>query len=138
MTVISAISGALLITILCEASALVLPNSTDLFLSTKNYTDVEAALRNHLDSASLPKVRKKRYISQNDMITILDFHNQVRGKVFPPASNMEYMVSSHVFIYFTFLYFGFIHFLMSELGRILQIKKKYNLFKFHIAKSCFF
>lgn len=114
MTVISAISGALLITILCEASALVLPNSTDLFLSTKNYTDVEAALKSHLDSTNLPKVRRKRYISQNDMITILDFHNQVRGKVFPPASNMEYMVSSHVFI----------HFLMSELGRILQIKKK--------------
>lgn len=113
MTVISAISGALLITILCEASALVLPNSSDLFLSTKNYTDVEAALKTHLDSASFPKVRKKRYISQNDMIAILDYHNQVRGKVFPPASNMEYMVSSQVFI----------HFLMSEPGRNLQIKK---------------
>ncbi|KAK9403219.1 peptidase inhibitor 15 [Crotalus adamanteus] len=92
MTVISAISGALLITILCEASALVLPNSSDLFLSTKNYTDIEAALKTHLDSASFPKIRKKRYISQNDMIAILDYHNQVRGKVFPPASNMEYMV----------------------------------------------
>lgn len=27
------------------------------------------------------------------MLAILDYHNKVRGKVFPPASNMEYMVS---------------------------------------------
>ncbi|KAF0028147.1 hypothetical protein F2P81_019234 [Scophthalmus maximus] len=26
------------------------------------------------------------------MLAILDYHNKVRGKVFPPASNMEYMV----------------------------------------------
>lgn len=94
MTVISAISGALLISILCETSAVKLPNSTDLFQSVNiNQTDVEAALAAHLDSASLPKSRKKRYISQNDMVAILDYHNQVRGKVFPPAANMEYMVS---------------------------------------------
>lgn len=93
MTVISAISGALLISIFCETSAIESPNSTDLFLSTNNYTDVETALKAHLDSANLPKTRRKRYISQNDMIAILDYHNQVRGKVFPPASNMEYMVS---------------------------------------------
>lgn len=94
MTVISAIVGALLISIFCETSAVELPNSTDLFLSTNNYTDIETALKAHLDSANLPKTRRKRYISQNDMIAILDYHNQVRGKVFPPASNMEYMVST--------------------------------------------
>ncbi|KAG9278387.1 peptidase inhibitor 15 [Astyanax mexicanus] len=42
--------------------------------------------------ANLPKSRKKRYISQNDMIAILDYHNKVRANVFPPAANMEYMV----------------------------------------------
>ncbi|RLW13458.1 hypothetical protein DV515_00000342, partial [Chloebia gouldiae] len=57
-----------------------------------NFTDIKTALAAHLDSAKIPKARRKRYISQNDMIAILDYHNQVRGKVFPPASNMEYMV----------------------------------------------
>ncbi|OXB68722.1 hypothetical protein ASZ78_012921 [Callipepla squamata] len=92
MTVIAAISCAFLFSILCETSALVLPNSTDLLLSNNNFTDIETALAAHLDSAKIPKARRKRYISQNDMIAILDYHNQVRGKVFPPASNMEYMV----------------------------------------------
>uniref|UniRef100_A0A8C8RT19 Peptidase inhibitor 15 n=1 Tax=Pelusios castaneus TaxID=367368 RepID=A0A8C8RT19_9SAUR len=92
MTAISAISCAFLFSILCETSAITLPNSTELFLSNKNFTDIEAALAAHLDSAKIPKARRKRYISQNDMIAILDYHNQVRGKVFPPASNMEYMV----------------------------------------------
>lgn len=93
MTAITAISCAFLFSILCETSALVLPNSTDLLLSNNNFTDIETALAAHLDSAKIPKARRKRYISQNDMIAILDYHNQVRGKVFPPASNMEYMVS---------------------------------------------
>ncbi|OWK55520.1 Peptidase inhibitor 15 [Lonchura striata] len=92
MTVIAAISCSLLFSVLCETSALVLPNSTDLFLSDNNFTDIKTALAAHLDSAKIPKARRKRYISQNDMIAILDYHNQVRGKVFPPASNMEYMV----------------------------------------------
>lgn len=93
MTVIAAISCTLLFSVLCKTSALVLPNSTDLFLSDNNFTDIKTALAAHLDSAKIPKARRKRYISQNDMIAILDYHNQVRGKVFPPASNMEYMVS---------------------------------------------
>ncbi|XP_068557507.1 peptidase inhibitor 15-like isoform X2 [Cebidichthys violaceus] len=36
--------------------------------------------------------RRKRFISQSDMVAILDYHNQVRASVFPPAANMEYMV----------------------------------------------
>ncbi|KAH0617630.1 hypothetical protein JD844_016073 [Phrynosoma platyrhinos] len=91
MIAISAIGGALLISIFYNTSAIELPNSTDTFLSANNYTSAEAALNTQLDSTSLPKTRRKRYISQNDMIAILDYHNQVRGKVFPPASNMEYM-----------------------------------------------
>lgn len=93
MRVISAISSALLVFILYETSAVEFSNSTDPFLSTNNYTDAEGALAARQDSASLPKARRKRYISQNDMIAILDYHNQVRGKVFPPAANMEYMVT---------------------------------------------
>ncbi|CAI5779356.1 Hypothetical predicted protein, partial [Podarcis lilfordi] len=86
------LNGTLLISILCETSAIESHNSTELFLSANNYTDAGAALNIPPDSASPPKTRRKRYISQNDMIAILDYHNQVRGKVFPPASNMEYMV----------------------------------------------
>uniref|UniRef100_A0A4W5Q8Q5 Peptidase inhibitor 15 n=1 Tax=Hucho hucho TaxID=62062 RepID=A0A4W5Q8Q5_9TELE len=51
-------------------------------------------------SHNIPLTRRKRYISQNDMLAILDYHNKVRGKVFPPASNMEYMVSDlHLQLY---------------------------------------
>lgn len=98
MTATSAVSGALLFSLLCEASAVVLLNSTDSSSPTNNFTDIEAALRAQLDSADIPKARRKRYISQNDMIAILDYHNQVRGKVFPPAANMEYMVRG-LFLY---------------------------------------
>lgn len=37
--------------------------------------------------------RGKRAISDGDMHLILDLHNKLRGQVYPPASNMEYMVS---------------------------------------------
>ncbi|KAM9350008.1 peptidase inhibitor 15-like [Symphorus nematophorus] len=40
----------------------------------------------------VPRVRRRRYISQSDMVAILDYHNQVRASVFPPAANMEYML----------------------------------------------
>ncbi|XP_044513882.1 cysteine-rich secretory protein LCCL domain-containing 1 isoform X1 [Gracilinanus agilis] len=92
MVTFSAVTGVLLFSLLCETSAIVLLNATDSSSPTNNFTDIEAALKAHLDSADLPKARRKRYISQNDMIAILDYHNQVRGKVFPPAANMEYMV----------------------------------------------
>ncbi|KAF5926334.1 hypothetical protein HPG69_011465 [Diceros bicornis minor] len=94
MIAISAVSSALLFSLLCEASAAVLPDSTDSSPPTNNFTDIEAAVKAQLDSADIPKARRKRYISQNDMIAILDYHNQVRGKVFPPAANMEYMMFS--------------------------------------------
>lgn len=44
-------------------------------------------------SESAIKSRRKRYISQSDMLAIVDYHNQVRARVFPPAANMEHMVS---------------------------------------------
>lgn len=44
------------------------------------------------DPAAVPRGRRRRSISQEDMLAILHYHNKVRAKVFPPASNMEYMV----------------------------------------------
>ncbi|XP_026230735.1 peptidase inhibitor 15-like [Anabas testudineus] len=43
-------------------------------------------------SSGVHRVRRKRFISQQDMVAILDYHNQVRANVFPPAANMEFMV----------------------------------------------
>lgn len=40
--------------------------------------------------------RGKRAISEGDMHLILDLHNKLRGQVHPPASNMEYMVSTAI------------------------------------------
>uniref|UniRef100_A0A663N0T4 R3H domain containing like n=1 Tax=Athene cunicularia TaxID=194338 RepID=A0A663N0T4_ATHCN len=40
----------------------------------------------------VPRTRRKRYLSPRDMNVILDYHNQVRAQVSPPAANMEYMV----------------------------------------------
>lgn len=92
------VAAAFIFSLLCETCGLVLPNSTDLLLSASNSTILEPELIAQLDSASIPKARRKRYISQNDMIAILEYHNQVRSKVFPPAANMEYMVGD-LFIY---------------------------------------
>uniref|UniRef100_A0A672JFS1 Cysteine-rich secretory protein LCCL domain containing 1a n=1 Tax=Salarias fasciatus TaxID=181472 RepID=A0A672JFS1_SALFA len=38
------------------------------------------------------KQRGKRAITDSDAQQILDLHNKLRGQVYPPASNMEYMV----------------------------------------------
>ncbi|KAI1889062.1 hypothetical protein AGOR_G00175190 [Albula goreensis] len=38
------------------------------------------------------KQRGRRAITESDMQVILDLHNKLRGQVYPPASNMEYMV----------------------------------------------
>ncbi|KAG8441918.1 hypothetical protein GDO86_010919 [Hymenochirus boettgeri] len=38
------------------------------------------------------KQRGKRAITESDMKLILDLHNKLRGEVYPPASNMEYMI----------------------------------------------
>ncbi|XP_029547293.1 peptidase inhibitor 15-A [Salmo trutta] len=62
-------------------------------LPDTNFTDLGSAFSHgEADSENIPLTRRKRYISQNDMLAILDYHNKVRGKVFPPASNMEYMM----------------------------------------------
>lgn len=78
----------ILICMSCGASALATSIPA---VSTFNFTNRGAAHNYGTDTTS--KIRRRRYISQNDMLAILDYHNKVRGKVFPPASNMEYMVS---------------------------------------------
>ncbi|KAM4705636.1 peptidase inhibitor 15 [Rhinophrynus dorsalis] len=92
MIEIISIITPVLLSFLCETCGLVLPNSTDLASSANNYSTMKPGLNAQLDSANITKSRRKRYISQNDMIAILEYHNQVRSKVFPPAANMEYMV----------------------------------------------
>ncbi|KAM7378707.1 hypothetical protein PAMP_004312 [Pampus punctatissimus] len=49
-------------------------------------------LRTSRSSPGVHIGRRKRFISQSDMVAILDYHNQVRANVFPPAANMEHMV----------------------------------------------
>lgn len=78
----------------CGASAL---GTSIPAVSTLNFTGLGAAQRYRTDTTA--KIRKRRYISQNDMLAILDYHNKVRGRVFPPASNMEYMVSERFFFF---------------------------------------
>ncbi|MBN3290265.1 PI15 inhibitor, partial [Polypterus senegalus] len=71
------------------ARAWTVTNSTDHSLETAgSFKETASAV----DSGSISKTRRKRYISENDMIAILDYHNKVRGRVFPPAANMEYML----------------------------------------------
>lgn len=78
----------LLLLLLCASCGASARTSTIPAASTFTFGNVSAA---HGHGAS-SRVRRKRYISQDDMLAILDYHNKVRGKVFPPASNMEYMV----------------------------------------------
>ncbi|MFT7804700.1 peptidase inhibitor R3HDML [Arapaima gigas] len=72
-------------------SAAVPANASDCPVSAAVGTAVEHELRN-LPNVSIPRGRRKRYISSRDMSSLLDYHNRVRSQVFPPAANMEYMV----------------------------------------------
>lgn len=63
-----------------------LPNSTSWEQILDKYLDEEG---NWWEA----KHRGKRAISDSDAQLILDLHNKLRGQVYPPASNMEYMVS---------------------------------------------
>ncbi|XP_059913904.1 peptidase inhibitor 15-like [Gadus macrocephalus] len=72
-----------------EAKTLALNSDIDSFLAS-NLTVFNA---NKPRVSQTPiRARRKRYITQIDMVEILDYHNQVRANVFPPAANMEYMV----------------------------------------------
>ncbi|NP_956764.1 cysteine-rich secretory protein LCCL domain-containing 1b [Danio rerio] len=78
-------SGFVLLVTVQTVVSMVIPNATHL----------EAILEKYMDKDETwwqSKSRGKRAISQSDMQLILDLHNKLRGQVYPPASNMEYMV----------------------------------------------
>ncbi|XP_073438522.1 peptidase inhibitor R3HDML [Dendrobates tinctorius] len=76
----------LLLWILQLSSSFVLASATELqHPSNSSDTDLMFGI-------GIPRNRRKRYISPRDMSALLDYHNKVRSKVFPPAANMEYMV----------------------------------------------
>ncbi|KAI2667624.1 Peptidase inhibitor 15 [Labeo rohita] len=90
MKSINFFTDLLLLFIASDASAWIIKNATET-LTGINMTIDKSEMEND-GLASMPKSRRKRYISQGDMIAILDYHNQVRANVFPPAANMEYML----------------------------------------------
>uniref|UniRef100_A0A8C5SB63 Cysteine rich secretory protein LCCL domain containing 1 n=1 Tax=Laticauda laticaudata TaxID=8630 RepID=A0A8C5SB63_LATLA len=74
-----------LLVIAQAVSTMVLPNSTVFEDMLEKYTDEDGEWW-------IAKQRGKRAITDNDMQSILDIHNKLRGQVYPQASNMEYMV----------------------------------------------
>lgn len=81
-------SGFVLLVTVQTVVSMVIPNATHLEAILEKYMDKDEAWWQS-------KSRGKRAISQSDMQLILDLHNKLRGQVYPPASNMEYMVRSH-------------------------------------------
>ncbi|KAJ8012053.1 hypothetical protein DPEC_G00064690 [Dallia pectoralis] len=81
-------TNVVLFSIASEASIWPVHNSTE-------SSSVNDTAMNSLDLqvfAQVPRSRQRRWISQSDMLAILDYHNRVRSTVYPPAANMEYMV----------------------------------------------
>nr|XP_033770869.1 peptidase inhibitor R3HDML [Geotrypetes seraphini] len=76
----------LLLWIVHISGSFVLPNATELLHPSR------ANKANFRFAIGVTRSRRKRYISPGDMHAILDYHNQVRSQVFPPAANMEYMI----------------------------------------------
>lgn len=67
--------------LVCSAQGFLLLNGTELQELLGRYRQEE------------PHVRTRRAIPREDREEILRLHNQLRGQVSPPASNMEHMVS---------------------------------------------
>lgn len=79
------LKGVALLLIAQTVVSMVIPNATHLEDMLEKYLDMN-------ESSWKPNARGKRAISQSDMQLIIDLHNKLRGQVYPPASNMEYMV----------------------------------------------
>lgn len=81
------LTGMFLLWLLQTATSMVmLPNSTGWEQILDKYLDEEGDWWE-------AKHRGKRAITDSDAQLILDLHNKLRGQVYPPASNMEHMVS---------------------------------------------
>lgn len=80
-----------------RAAALLLGlTQTVLAMVPNNSTPLESILDKYWDKDEdwwRARPRGRRAISEGDMHLILDLHNKLRGQVYPPASNMEHMVS---------------------------------------------
>ncbi|XP_063339723.1 cysteine-rich secretory protein LCCL domain-containing 1 [Pelmatolapia mariae] len=76
-------------------SLLLLLQMTTSMVMLPNSTGWEQILDKYLDEDGdwwEAKQRGKRAITDSDAQLILDLHNKLRSQVYPPASNMEYMV----------------------------------------------
>lgn len=71
-----------LVLLVCGAQGVFLPNITQLEKLLSKYQQDK------------PHSRVRRAIPSSDREEILMLHNKLRGQVYPPASNMEYMVSA--------------------------------------------
>lgn len=81
---------SLLLLLLQTATSMVmLPNSTGWGQILDKYLDEEGDWWE-------AKQRGKRAITDSDAQLILDLHNKLRGQVYPPSSNMEYMVGGRM------------------------------------------
>lgn len=69
------------------SSSFLLPNATELL------SPAAGTAAGLLRGEGIPRGRRRRHLSPHDMSVILDYHNQVRAQVSPPAANMEFMVS---------------------------------------------
>ncbi|KAL3041024.1 hypothetical protein OYC64_011909 [Pagothenia borchgrevinki] len=76
---------SLLLLLHTASSMLMLPNSTGWAPILDKYQDEEGDFWE-------AKQRGKRAITDSDAQLILDLHNKLRGQVYPPSSNMEYML----------------------------------------------
>uniref|UniRef100_A0A3Q3FGW6 Cysteine rich secretory protein LCCL domain containing 1 n=1 Tax=Labrus bergylta TaxID=56723 RepID=A0A3Q3FGW6_9LABR len=76
---------SMLLLLLTTNSMVMLPNSTSLEQILEKYHDEKGDWWE-------AKQRGKRAITDSDAQLILDLHNRLRGQVYLPASNMEYMV----------------------------------------------
>lgn len=81
--------AGLLLWVSQTADALMMPNAT-VVLARLEGTAVRP--QRGLEMFWYPR---KHHISALDIVTLLDYHNHIRASVYPPAANMEYMVSPH-------------------------------------------
>uniref|UniRef100_A0A3B5LHP4 Cysteine-rich secretory protein LCCL domain containing 1a n=1 Tax=Xiphophorus couchianus TaxID=32473 RepID=A0A3B5LHP4_9TELE len=87
--------GQVMLYRLWSVSVLLLAQASMSMVMLPNSTGWERMLDKYLDEDGdwwQAKQRGKRAITSSDSQLILDLHNKLRGQVYPPASNMEYMV----------------------------------------------